>query len=332
MKSRGVRLVGGLQALDLGSEQACAARARVHVEPGHRAVDVEGQVVGGPQGRERDDAASVAHAHVGDVDVLAQEAVRPHPREAAGGIDLDGVVEARDPEDLVRGALAVVLDLEVGLEVVAPEQEHAWVDPVRRERLAVPRGREVRAVRREGVAQQELRGHGVPLVGPPLRVGAEDAVVAGAFVLAAGVEEAHERAAEVATHAARSPPPTRSPGARDEGYVYSQGVAGAKEELAITAVGVMRESGVPIELDGKTCFNEPVERGIIGPVTDSSIDELMSARTVVVGGAARPGPAATTVLLLETPAAALPLERRIAAHATLIRRLSTYLITAPDGF
>jgi len=114
--------------------------------------------------------------------------------------------------------------------------------------------------------------------------------------------------------------------------VYSQGVAGAKEELAITAVGVMRESGVPIELDGKTCFNEPVERGIIGPVTDSSIDELMSARTVVVGGAARPGPAATTVLLLETPAAALPLERRIAAHATLIRRLSTYLITAPDGF
>jgi hypothetical protein len=107
----------------------------------------------------------------------------------------------------------------------------------------------------------------------------------------------------------------------DEGYVYSQGVAGAKEELAITAVNVLREAGVPIKMSGKTRFDEPVERGIIGPVTDSSIDELMSARNLVVGGAAKHGPAATTVLVLETPAAALPLEKRIAAHAALLRLL-----------
>jgi hypothetical protein len=118
----------------------------------------------------------------------------------------------------------------------------------------------------------------------------------------------------------------------DEGYVYSQGVSGAKEELAITAVGVLREAGVPIKMDGRTRFDERIERGIIGPVTDSSIDELMSARTIVVGGASRPGPAATTVLVLETPAAALPLERRVAAHAALLRLLPTYLITTPDGF
>jgi hypothetical protein len=73
--------------------------------------------------------------------------------------------------------------------------------------------------------------------------------------------------------------------------VYSQGAEGAKDELAITAVNVLRESGVPIKMSGKTRFDEPVERGIIGPVTDSSIDELMSARGVVVGGAPRPGPA-----------------------------------------
>jgi hypothetical protein len=118
----------------------------------------------------------------------------------------------------------------------------------------------------------------------------------------------------------------------DEGYVYSQGVHGIREELAITAVGVLRDNGVPIKMDGRTRFDEPISRGIIGPVTDSSIDELMSARQALAGGSARPGPAAQAVLVLETPAAALPLERRIAAHAALLRLFSTYLVTTPDGY
>ena len=84
---------------------------------------------------------------------------------------------------------------------------------------------------------------------------------------------------------------------------------------------MLRESGVPIKMDGRTRFDEPIVRGIIGPVTDSSIDELMSAREVVVDGAARPGPGAETVLVLETPAAALPLAQRVAAQAALLKRL-----------
>ena len=118
----------------------------------------------------------------------------------------------------------------------------------------------------------------------------------------------------------------------DEGYVYSQGVHGAKEKLAITAVGVLRDNGVPIKMDGRTRFDEPVERGIIGPVADSSIDELMSARQVVVDGTTRPGPAADTVLVLETPAAALPLSQRVAAQAALLRLLSKYLVTTAGGY
>lgn len=117
----------------------------------------------------------------------------------------------------------------------------------------------------------------------------------------------------------------------DEGYVYSQGAAGAADEQAKVAVAVLRDQGIPIKMDGKTRFDEPIERGIIGPVTDSSIDELMSARGVVVSGAAKPGPGAATVLVLETPAAALPLARRISAHAALLRLLSSYLIAQPDG-
>lgn len=117
-----------------------------------------------------------------------------------------------------------------------------------------------------------------------------------------------------------------------EGYVYSQGVAGAAEELAISAVAVLRESAVPIKMDGATRFDEPISRGIIGPVTDSSIDELMSAPAVIVDGERRPGPGAQTVLVLETPAAALPLAQRVTAHASLLTRISTRLLVTPDGY
>jgi hypothetical protein len=117
----------------------------------------------------------------------------------------------------------------------------------------------------------------------------------------------------------------------DEGYVYSQGAMGEKDELALAAVVLLREAGVPIKRDGATRFDEPIRYGIIGPVSDSSVDELMSAREVVVAGERRKGPGAQTVLVLETPAAALPLAQRVDAHAAFLRRVSTYLLMTDDG-
>lgn len=110
-----------------------------------------------------------------------------------------------------------------------------------------------------------------------------------------------------------------------EGYVYSQGALGAADPLAAAAIGVLRQHGVPIKVGGSTRFDEIVEGGIIGPVTDSSIDELMSAPTVIADGQVRPGPQAKTVLVFETPAAALPLPLRVAAHAELLRQLAERL-------
>ncbi len=111
----------------------------------------------------------------------------------------------------------------------------------------------------------------------------------------------------------------------DEGYVYSQGTQGAKDPLAIEAVDVLREKGVPIRMGGKTRFDEPIASGIVGPVVDSSVDELMSASRVIAGGTEIPGPAARTVLVFETPAAALTLGQRVDAHAALLRRLASRL-------
>jgi hypothetical protein len=62
------------------------------------------------------------------------------------------------------------------------------------------------------------------------------------------------------------------------------------------------------------------------------VDELMSARQVIVGGVPRPGPGAETVLVLETPAAALPLAQRVDAHAALLRTLVTRLLASDDGY
>jgi hypothetical protein len=106
-----------------------------------------------------------------------------------------------------------------------------------------------------------------------------------------------------------------------EGYVYSQGAKGPSEPLAIEAVKVLEENTIPIKLDGYTRFDEKIEAGIIGPVTDSSIDELMSAKEIIVDGVRHSGPAADTVLVFETPAGNLPLSQRTRAHEALLQRI-----------
>ncbi|MDP9198970.1 MAG: hypothetical protein M3O07_07125, partial [Pseudomonadota bacterium] len=107
----------------------------------------------------------------------------------------------------------------------------------------------------------------------------------------------------------------------DEGYVYSQGARGAADPLALDAVAVLRKEGVTIKMEGTTRFDETIAGGIIGPVADSSIDELMSSTIIVVDDQTVVGPAASTVLVFETPAAALPLSQRVRAHVALIRQL-----------
>ena len=112
-----------------------------------------------------------------------------------------------------------------------------------------------------------------------------------------------------------------------EGYVYSQGVNGAADGLAIEAVAILRENKIGIKMDGQTRFDEDIVDGIIGPVTDSSVDELMSANRIWLDGAETGGPAAQTVLVFETPAAHLDIKQRAGAHAGLLLRLTTYIGT-----
>ncbi|MDZ4731077.1 MAG: hypothetical protein SH820_14150 [Xanthomonadales bacterium] len=108
----------------------------------------------------------------------------------------------------------------------------------------------------------------------------------------------------------------------DQGYVYSQGKLGAADPLASLAVQVLAEHGIPLKMSGTTRFDEPISQGIIGPVIDSSVDELISASSVIVNGEVLPGPNADTVLVFETPAAALALQQRVQAHVALLQQLA----------
>jgi len=75
-------------------------------------------------------------------------------------------------------------------------------------------------------------------------------------------------------------------------------------------------------MSGQTRFAEDIDGGIIGPVIDSSIDELMSAATVIIAGEKQVGLHADTVLVFETPAAQVSLQKRIDAHAALLKSIA----------
>jgi hypothetical protein len=107
----------------------------------------------------------------------------------------------------------------------------------------------------------------------------------------------------------------------EKGYVYSQGKLGAEDPLALAARQVLEETGIPLKMSGRTRFDEEIVNGIIGPVTDSSIDELMSSSRIIVDGQVQAGPGARTVLVFETPAKNTTLKRRIEAHKAVIRLL-----------
>jgi hypothetical protein len=115
---------------------------------------------------------------------------------------------------------------------------------------------------------------------------------------------------------------------REGGYIYSQGVNADANPVGAEVVRLLKASGMPLRSSGLTRFGEPIVDGVIsrddrgGPIRDGSIDELLAAPEVFVAGRKVPGPAARTVIVVETPAfAGSQFERRVAAHAAVVRNL-----------
>jgi hypothetical protein len=112
---------------------------------------------------------------------------------------------------------------------------------------------------------------------------------------------------------------------RDGGYIYSQGVQARSNPVGADVVRLLQQAGIPLRMSGKTRFGEPVVAGVVSrdekgqPIRDSSIDELLAATEVIVDGKKVRGPAARTVIVVETPAfEGSEFERRVAAHALVL--------------
>ena len=112
------------------------------------------------------------------------------------------------------------------------------------------------------------------------------------------------------------------------GYIYSQGSRAADNPVGAEVIRLLLASGIPIRHSGRTRFDEPIVDGVISrddqgrPIRDGSIDELLAATEIFKDGQTVPGPAARTVIVVETPAfAGSRFDLRVAAHGAVIQRV-----------
>jgi hypothetical protein len=112
------------------------------------------------------------------------------------------------------------------------------------------------------------------------------------------------------------------------GYIYSQGTDPHNSPVGAEVIRLLQASGIPIRNSGRTRFDEPIVSGVIsrddkgGPIRDGSIDELLAATEVFVNGVKATGPAAPTVIVVETPAfAGSKFALRVAAQGQVVRRV-----------
>lgn len=107
----------------------------------------------------------------------------------------------------------------------------------------------------------------------------------------------------------------------ERSYVYSQGKQGAGDRVAQEIIQILKNSGIPLQLEGKTRFDEEIFAGVVGPVCDGSLDELLASEKIIAHGTVVPGPHAPTVVVVETPTVGVSLETRIEAHGEIMKAL-----------
>ncbi len=114
----------------------------------------------------------------------------------------------------------------------------------------------------------------------------------------------------------------------DGGYIYSQGSRVTDNPVGAEVIRLLRASGIPIRQSGRTRFGEPIVDGVISrddqgqPIRDGSIDELLASVEVFQDGAKIQGPAARTVIVVETPAfAGSKFDLRVAAQGAIVEHV-----------
>ncbi len=115
---------------------------------------------------------------------------------------------------------------------------------------------------------------------------------------------------------------------QEGGYIYSQGRQADGNPVGAEIIRLLQATGIPLRQSGKTRFGETIVQGVIsrddqgGPIRDGSIDELLAATDVFVDGRKVRGPAAHTVIVVETPAfEGSKFALRVAAQGAVLQHL-----------
>ncbi len=116
---------------------------------------------------------------------------------------------------------------------------------------------------------------------------------------------------------------------REGGYIYSQGRQADGNPAGAEIIRLLQATGLPLRQSGQTRFGETIVQGVIsrddqgGPIRDGSIDELLAATEVFVSGEKVRGPAAHTVIVVETPAfEGSKFDVRVAAQGTVVQHVA----------
>jgi hypothetical protein len=120
------------------------------------------------------------------------------------------------------------------------------------------------------------------------------------------------------------------------GYIYSQGTRPDDSPVGAEIIRLLVTAGIPIRQSGPTRFGEPIANGVISrdtagaPIRDGSIDELLAATAVFLRGQPARGPAAPTVIVVETPAfAGSRFDLRVGAQGAVVRHVQALWRLSP---
>lgn len=104
-------------------------------------------------------------------------------------------------------------------------------------------------------------------------------------------------------------------------YIFFNGEKGADDPLAKKVVEILLKNGFSLQMQGKTEKGEEIRNGVVANIVDSSIDELLSAKRIILEGKQALGPSAEKVVVVETRTIGVPLEKRVKAHGEILRSL-----------
>lgn len=102
-------------------------------------------------------------------------------------------------------------------------------------------------------------------------------------------------------------------------YIFSSGKLGAKDPIARKIVKILKIKGFKFYNKSKTRFNELIINGIVERPKDSSIDELISSKKIIINNKKTKGPSAKSAIVIETNTPGIPLKKRVNTHSKILK-------------